>query len=106
MNLNKTAEKAFRIAVRRQQNGGNVDLLKTLNHLAGEVVEAAVARVRWLCDTDKSKGETKAEYAEELADIIICALTAAHNAGVDIEYAVNEKMQKNELCAELKGDKK
>ena len=44
MNLNKTAEKAFRIAVRRQQNGGNVDLFKTLNHLAGEVVEAAVAR--------------------------------------------------------------
>ena len=61
---------------------------------------------RWLCDTDKRKGKTKAEYAEELADIIICALTAAHSADVDIEYAVNEKMQKNELRAELKGDKK
>jgi NTP pyrophosphatase (non-canonical NTP hydrolase) len=106
MNLNKTAEKAFRIALRRQQNGGNVDLLKTLNHLAGEVVEAAVARVRWLCVIDKNNDKIKAEYAEELADIIICALTAARSAGVDIESAVNEKMRKNELRAELKGDKK
>ena len=105
MNLNEIAENAHRTAITRERNGGAVKIRDILKHTAGEVVEAAQAREAW-ASVEYIDGIDKEDYAEELADVLICVLIAAYEDNIDIEAAVNSKMQKNELRAELKGDKK
>lgn len=100
MNLNKIAIIAFNISEKRKKNGAfnkNDDILK---HLAGEVTETIEAYCAW-----KYKSQDPAEYAEELADVIICALIAAGRDGIDIETAIKYKMAKNKNRAEMRGDK-
>lgn len=98
MNLNETAENAHRTAIERERNGGP-KIRDILKHAAGEVIEAAEARVR---SGYEMQGD---EYGEELADVIICILIAAYEDGVDIENAVNEKLRINAQRAAMQGDK-
>ena len=105
MNLNEIAENAHRTAITRERNGGAVEIRDILKHTAGEVVEAAQARAAW-ASVDYIDGIDKEDYAEELADVLICVLIAAYEDNIDIESAVNLKMQKNAQRAALEGDKK
>lgn len=89
LNLNDIAEQARTLAQRR---GYKTDVFSCLKHCAGEVTEAVEA------NTVYNKTGEKADQnhlAEELADIIICALTASAEEEIDIERAVNEAMLKN-----------
>ena len=75
MNLNEIAENAHRTAITRERNGGDSFSVEHDN------------------------------YAEELADVVICVLIAAYDDNIDIEAAINSKMQKNAQRAALEGDK-
>lgn len=100
MNLNEAAENAYKSALQRQHNGADVKVAEILKHCAGEVIEAQEAFI--LCKYD---AHDPVKYAEELADVIICALIAAGRDEIDIEKAVNEKMQINAQRAAMQGDK-
>ena len=93
MNLNDIAEQARMLAKRR---GFNTDVLSTLKHCAGEVVEAteAYTQFEYIANSDRTKAKKEA-MGQELADIIICALTASAELGFDIEEYVGKAMQKN-----------
>lgn len=104
MNLNEIAENAHRTAITRERNGGAVKIRDILKHTAGEVVEAAQAREAW-ASVEYIDGIDKEDYAEELADVVICVLIAAYDDNIDIEQAINSKMQKNAQRAALEGDK-
>lgn len=89
LNINDLAEQAHTLTQRR---GYKTDVFSCLKHCAGEVTEAVEA------NTVYNKTGEKADQnhlAEELADIIICALTASAEEEIDIERAVNEAMLKN-----------
>lgn len=100
MNLNEAAENAYKSALQRQHNGADVKVAEILKHCAGEVIEAQEAFILWKYDA-----HDPVKYAEELADVIICALIAAGRDEIDIEKAVNEKMQINAQRAAMQGDK-
>ena len=104
MKLNEAAENAYKTAIKRERNGGAIKIKDILKHTAGEVIEAAQAREAW-ADNEFLIEAYKEHYAEELADVIICVLIAAYEDGVDIESAVNLKMQKNAQRAAMQGDK-
>jgi len=89
LNLNDIAKQSLLIAERR---GLATDVLSTLKHCGGEVVEATEAFAKF-----NMLGEKKdfADFSSELADIIICVLTASAKEDVDIESAINRAMQKN-----------
>ena len=89
MNLNDLAEQSLIIAKKR---GLKTDVFSVLKHCAGEVTEACEAN----CIFSKT-GEQKdhIHLGEELADIIVCVLTASAEEEVDIEKALNDVMQKN-----------
>lgn len=110
--LNELARKCKEISDARQKNGGVGN--DPLKHCAGEVVEAVEAReylniIRRFDTVALSEKTTqeiaKADYAEELADVIICPLIAAADDGIDIESAVLNKIKKNEARALGLGDK-
>ena len=93
LNLNDLAEQSLTIA---KQRGLNTDTISTLKHCAGEVVEATEAFTVVQTSGDFFRAQERKElFASELADIIICVLTASAKEGIDIEKAVNEAMQKN-----------
>ena len=109
IDLNAAAKTAYKTSLKRAENGAfgsNNDVLK---HAAGEIVEAINARFRFLeskrCAFSYRLEKDTAEYTEELADVIICALIQAGEDGLDIEQAVIDKMEKNRLRAEKQGDK-
>lgn len=93
MNLNDIAEQARMLAKRR---GFNTDVLSTLKHCAGEVVEAteAYTQLEYVANSDRTKAKKEA-MGQELADIIICALTASVELSFDIEEYIGKAMQKN-----------
>lgn len=101
MKLNELAINAYNTALKREKNGAAINCNEILKHAAGEVIEAAEARYYWVTQNSDAKDD----YAEELADVIICALIAAGRDKIDIEKAVNEKMRKNAQRAALEGDK-
>lgn len=100
MNLNDAAENAYKTALLREKNGAVVRIREILKHCAGEVIEAQKARDEWLYEAQE-----KDEYAKELADVIICVLIEAAHDAIDIERAVNEKLQINAQRAAMQGDK-
>lgn len=100
MKLNEVAENAYKTALKRQHDGRNVKVAEILKHCAGEVIEAQEAYILW-----KYGAYDTSKYAEELADVILCALIAAGHDEIDIEKAVNDKMHKNAQRAEMQGDK-
>lgn len=89
LNINDLAEQALTLSQRR---GYKTDVFSCLKHCAGEVTEAVEANTIY----NKTGEKTDQNHlAEELADIIICALTASAEEEIDIERAVNEAMLKN-----------
>ena len=89
MNLNDIAKQAQLLA---KQRGLNTDVLSTLKHCGGEVVEATEAFARFNLLGEKKDFD---DFSSELADIIICVLTASAEEKIDIEGALNKAMQKN-----------
>lgn len=89
LNINDLAEQAHTLAERR---GYKTDVFSCLKHCAGEVTEAVEANTIYNRTGEKADQN---HLAEELADIIICALTASAEEEIDIERAVNEAMLKN-----------
>lgn len=96
--LNGLARDAADTAKRREAKGQlKCDTMSILKHCAGEVCEAveALLNCRW-----EESGAHGAAFADELADIITCALIAARNEGVDIDAALARVQEKNRRRAE------
>lgn len=89
LNINDIAEQSRTLAQRR---GYKTDVFSCLKHCSGEVTEAVEANTVYNRTGEKADQN---RLAEELADIIICALTASAEEEIDIERAVNEAMLKN-----------
>ena len=89
LNINDLAEQANTLTQRR---GYKTDVFSCLKHCSGEVAEAVEANTIYNKTGEKSDHD---HLAEELADIIICALTASAEEEIDIERAINEAMLKN-----------
>lgn len=116
LDLNEIAKQSQEIAKQRAKHGLGADTVACLKHCSGEVCEALQAFNDWqedlkfgvvsmgVTDPDWQK-DYKQEYAGELADIIICALIAAANSNIDIEYALTACMEKNHKRANGVGDK-
>lgn len=100
IDLNKCACTATTISDKRAELGQfkNNSTLQTLKHCATEIVEATEAYLKY--DAEKN-AETKVKYkemfAEEIADIVTCALTIAGKENFDIEYALQKVEQKNKM---------
>lgn len=97
INLNDVAKQAHTLVELR---GYKTDAISCLKHCAGEVVEATEAYMDFapassLNDAISVLLKVREEFAMELADIIICALTASAEYHIDIEEAINKSMQKN-----------
>ena len=93
MNLNDLAKQSYILAKKR---GLSIDVISTLKHCAGEVVEACEAQTRLAGAQDWGTSEKhRVALGLELADIIICALTASARAGINIEEYVGKAMLKN-----------
>ena len=93
VNLNDMAEQAYMLA---KQRGLDIRVVPTLKHCAGEVVEATEAFTRVEeADSYFKVDKRKPDLCQELADIIICVLTASYEAKIDIEKALKEAMIKN-----------
>lgn len=92
--LNKLALKSYAISKARGQDPDNV-----FKHMAGEVLEAQEAKQRYLAQIWEPKPakllQAEMEYADELADVIICALSAAARSSLDIEAAIIRKIHIN-----------
>lgn len=78
IDLNFMSKTACIIAKARGQTGN------VFKHMAGEVIEAQEALYS---EPD--------ELANELADVIICCLSAAGHYGLNIEKAIEYKMEQN-----------
>lgn len=77
-----------------------VDVLDTLKHCAGEVVEATeaysgIATAHSITEAGKIIAQKKDDFASELADIICCVLTICGQENIDIELALTKCMEKN-----------
>lgn len=97
INLNEYAKKAQEIAFNRwYKKDVEYNTPAILKHCAGEVCEAVEAYGEYLYKNSKSYRD---ELAGELADIITCALIAAANEEIDIERALQDCQQKNEVRA-------
>lgn len=94
--LNKMAARAYEISKLRHQ-----DPVLVFKHMAGEVLEAQEARLQYLAHIWRGEdiAAYEQEYADELADVIICALSAAARSELDIEAALERKMMRNEQRA-------
>ena len=102
IDLNEHAQKAQEIAFNRwKKKGVEYHTPAILKHCAGEVCEAVEAYDQYLYEYIESR---RNKLAEELADIITCALIAAANEDIDIERALQECQQKNEARA-MEGSK-
>lgn len=100
--LNEHAQKAQEIAFNRwKKKGVEYHTPAILKHCAGEVCEAVETYDQYLYEYIESR---RNKLAEELADIITCALIAAANEDIDIERALQECQQKNEARA-MEGSK-
>ena len=102
INLNEHAQKAQEIAFNRwKKKGVEYHTPAILKICAGEVCEAVEAYDQYLYEYIESN---RNKLAEELADIITCALIAAANEDIDIEKALKDCQQKNEVRA-MEGSK-
>lgn len=98
LDLNKMARDALAVAKKREEKGQlKSDTMSILKHCAGEVCEATEAYSIMF----RFRGEIyKENFADELADVITCALIAAAKEGVDIEAALLRVQEKNARRAE------
>ena len=103
-NLNELAASSLDVLQRREANGANVSSNRwgILKHMAGEVVEVADALHTY---TLSGNLVNESILASEVADVIICALNFAAALKLDIEKALEDKMQLNKNRAYGIGDK-
>lgn len=97
--LNEMAHDALKTATEREKKGQLLsDTISVLKHCAGEVVEATYAFNELCCFGDDMPDTAmyKTAFADELADVITCALIAAANEDIDIEFALKRVQKKNE----------
>lgn len=97
IDLKDIARQALYVARERERLGQlKSDTFSILKHCAGEVCEATDAYTRLTESDNEIFDETlKEHFAEELADIITCALIAAEQEGVDIKEALFHVQAKN-----------
>ena len=89
MDLNEASLRAFETSKKRNQyKGDGNDTIRALKHCACEVVEAV--------DAYDCLRNTREEFENELADIIICILCISGAERIDIEQAISRKMLVNE----------
>lgn len=103
IDLNEFAQGAMQTAKKREAKGQlKSDTMSILKHCAGEVVEAMEAfdEYRFLGDDMSYIELNKSQFADELADIITCALIAAANEDINIEAALLRVQKKNARRAE------
>ena len=118
VNLNTLSNQCYNIAELREKNGANISTQtnQTLKHCATEVIEAMEAYNIWQEELKYSgigigvtdpgfQIDYKKEFEYELADIICCVLSVCGKYNIDIETVLQEKINKNDLRAEMKGDK-
>lgn len=86
IDVNFIAKQSLQIA--RARGLKDIEVLK---HLAGEVLEAQDA----FTATALAHPESIESYSYELADIIICALSASAQLNIDIEHAIEHKITEN-----------
>ena len=87
MDLNGLAKEAFEIAKAR---GQKTDALSCLKHCSGELVEATEAYNNWTFNIGDD-----VQFADELADVIMCILTLSASENIDIEKALLKCLEKN-----------
>ncbi len=99
IDLNEAAQDALATARKREKKGQlKSDTMSLLKHCAGEVCEASMAYTLYLELQGECEPEAlKRDFADELADIITCALIAAAEESVDIEAALLRVQEKNAL---------
>jgi len=104
IDLNRMSRIALKAAKKRETKGQlKSDTFSILKHCAGEVCEATNAWTRWEeVDDEAFNKKLKTNFADELADIITCALIAAAREDVDIEVALLRVQEKNARRAEEK----
>ena len=110
IDLNEAAHTSFDVLKQREANGAvniSTDSWRMLEHMAAEVMETAGAFHSYLSHLDDKNDDKTFEsmLANELADVIICCLAFAGSHGIDIEFALKDKMHLNELRANKQGDK-
>ena len=117
MNLNEIAHNMREAARKREENGGvKADSKSLFKHLATEVIEAEEAFFFFdneiprepgeiYLPPDDLKTEHREKLADELADVICCALIISANEGINIEKALEDCLYKNKKRARLEGDK-
>lgn len=106
MNLNKLAKTCLKISKERENNGSNLKLKDILKHMSTEIIELAQAEIQYKLNNKSSFEEKlKKEFEEELADVIICCLIESELNELDIEKIIKNKIKKNKLRVEKKGDK-
>ena len=112
IDLNELSKECKKISDMRQANGGVGN--DPLKHAAGEIIEAVEARdIAASIDLDSLDTKTKQkyynarqlDYADELADVIICALVAGAKENFDMEGAILRNVDKNRRRALCIGDK-
>lgn len=98
IDLNELARDALKTAKKREKKGQlKSDTMSILKHCEGEACEAVEALFHWKYFKGK---RNKNHLAEELADVITCALIAAAKEDVDIETALLRVQKKNARRAE------
>lgn len=118
LELNKLSKIAYKNAKQREQNGARIkaEAYYMLKHCATEVIEAQQAFDEWQEElkfgavsfgvTDPGfVVDTKKHFADELADIVCCALIIAGRHEIDIEQAVMDCIERNRKRAMKIGDK-
>jgi NTP pyrophosphatase (non-canonical NTP hydrolase) len=86
MKINEIAEKNYQWV--EQMGWHNKTVLEALALVASEVGEAI---------NECRQEQPSADFAEELADIILRVLDIAHWQAIDIEKVIKAKMEKNRL---------
>lgn len=113
LDLNKLKQHTNEIRKQRQSNGAK--MMSPLKHCATEVVEASQAQADYdyaliqlttgtIDEIDIE--DIKKDLGSELSDIIICALNCADDYDIDIEQSLRYTVEKNELRAKGKDNKK
>ena len=102
IDLNELAQDALKTAKKRETKGQLMsDTFSILKHCAGEVCESVDAYSRLAgSDNEIYDAILKSQYADELADVITCALIAAAREDMDIEAALFRVKEKNARRAE------
>ena len=102
LDLNYLCKMSYENAKRRAEHESTIkaDVLDTLKHCAGEVVEATeaysgIATVYSVLEAGKIIAQKRDNFAGELADIICCVLTICGHENIDIELALTKCMEKN-----------